>query len=203
MADRAPWLAAAESELRAVARELEVPPPRDLTAVVRQRLGEHAAPGRPRWRAPGRPRWRAPVRRLRRRAVLTALAVLAAFAVVVIATPQGRAAISRVTLPAPAPRSKTKPGACLSMRCSRSTAGRSRGPANFKYCAGSQAMRVRSLPHAGSKAESPCRARQRCGLMPARCSKSPHCQPIRLRRASAAPVHGSSAAHGTNGLRRP
>jgi len=96
VADRAPWLAAAESELRAVARELEVPPPRDLTAVVRQRLEEHAAPGRPRWRAPGRPRWRAPVRRLRRRVVLTALAVLAALAVVVIATPQGRAAISRV-----------------------------------------------------------------------------------------------------------
>ena len=96
MADRAPWLAAAESELRAVARELEVPPPRDLTAAVRQRLEERAAPGRPRWRAPGRPRWRAPVRRLRRRAVLTTLAVLAALAVVVIATPQGRAAISRV-----------------------------------------------------------------------------------------------------------
>jgi len=96
VADRAPWLAAAESELRAVARELEVPPPRDLTAAVRQRLEEHAAPGRPRWSAPGRPRWRAPVRRLRRRAVLTALAVLAALAVVVIATPQGRAAISRV-----------------------------------------------------------------------------------------------------------
>ena len=88
MADRAPWLAAAESELRAVARELEVPPPRDLTAAVRQRLEERAAPGRPRWRAP--------VRRPRRRAVLTALAVLAALAVVVIATPQGRAAISHV-----------------------------------------------------------------------------------------------------------
>ena len=88
MADRAPWLAAAESELRAVARELEVPPPRDLTAAVRQRLEERAAPGRPRWRAP--------VRRLRRRAVLTTLAVLAALAVVVIATPQGRAAISHV-----------------------------------------------------------------------------------------------------------
>jgi hypothetical protein len=88
VADRAPWRAAAESELRAVARELEVPPPRDLTAAVRQRLEEHAAPGRPRWRAP--------VRRPRRRAVLTVLAVLAALAVVVIATPQGRAAISHV-----------------------------------------------------------------------------------------------------------
>jgi hypothetical protein len=88
VADRAPWLAAAESELRAVARELKVPPPRDHTAAVRQRLEERAAPGRPRWRAP--------VSRLRRRAVLTALAVLAALAVVVIATPQGRAAISHV-----------------------------------------------------------------------------------------------------------
>jgi hypothetical protein len=97
VADRAPWLAAAESELRAVARELEVPPPRDLTAAVRQRLEERAAPGRPRWRAPvHRPRRRAPVSRPRRRAVLTALAVLAALAVVVIATPQGRAAISHV-----------------------------------------------------------------------------------------------------------
>ena len=97
MADRAPWLAAAEAELRALARELEVPPARDLTAAVRQRLEERAAPGRPRWRAPvNRLRRRAPVSRPRRRAVLTALAVLAALAVVVIATPQGRAAISHV-----------------------------------------------------------------------------------------------------------
>jgi hypothetical protein len=91
VADRAPWLAAAESELRAVARELEVPPARDLTAAVRQQL--EAGPART---GPARPRWRAPVRRPRRRAVLTALAVLAALAVVVIATPQGRAAISHV-----------------------------------------------------------------------------------------------------------
>jgi hypothetical protein len=97
VADRAPWLGAAESELRAVARELEVPPPRDHTAAVRQRLEERAAPGRPRWRAPvNRLRRRAPVSRPPRRAVLTALAVLAALAVVVIATPQGRAAISHV-----------------------------------------------------------------------------------------------------------
>jgi len=97
VADRAPWLAAAEAELRALARELEVPPARDLTAAVRQRLEERAAPGRPRWRAPvNRLRRRAPVSRPRRRAVLTALAVLAALAVVVIATPQGRAAISHV-----------------------------------------------------------------------------------------------------------
>lgn len=105
MADRAPWLAAAEAELRAVARELEVPPARDLTAAVRQQLEEGPArnrpartgPARPRWRArASRPRGQAPVRRPRRRAVLTALAVLAALAVVVIATPQGRAAISHV-----------------------------------------------------------------------------------------------------------
>jgi hypothetical protein len=93
VADRAPWLAAAEAELRAVARELDVPPPRDLAAAVRQQLEDRAAPGRPRWRAPvSRPRWRRP----RRRAALAALSVLVALAVVVIATPQGRAAISHV-----------------------------------------------------------------------------------------------------------
>ena len=101
MADRAPWLAAAEAELRAVARELEVPPTRDLTAAVRQQLEEGPARNRPARTGPARtgparPRWRAPARRPRRRAVLTALAVLAALAVVVIATPQGRAAISHV-----------------------------------------------------------------------------------------------------------
>lgn len=88
MADRAPWLAAAESELRAVARDLEVPPPRDVTAAVRRQLAERTTPARPRWRAP--------VRRPRRRAVLTALALLAALAGIVVATPQGRAAISHV-----------------------------------------------------------------------------------------------------------
>ncbi|HEY0998340.1 MAG TPA: hypothetical protein VGD83_01765, partial [Streptosporangiaceae bacterium] len=72
MADRAPWLAAAEAELRALARELEVPPTRDLTAAVRQQLEDRAAPGRPRWRAPvSRPRWRRP----RGRAALAALSV--------------------------------------------------------------------------------------------------------------------------------
>jgi hypothetical protein len=94
VADRAPWLAAAESELRVVARELEVPPPRDLTAAVRQQL--EASPART---APSWPRERAPESRPRGRAALTALtalAVLAALAVVVIATPQGRAAISHV-----------------------------------------------------------------------------------------------------------
>ncbi len=48
------------------------------------------------------------------------------------------------------------------------------------------------------------RARQRCGLMPARSNQiAEPCQPIRLRRARAAPVHGSNAAQGTNGLRLP
>src|SRR5207248_1659259 len=82
-------LAAAEAELRAVARELEVPPTRDLTAAVRQQLEEGPARNRPARTGPARtgparPRWRAPARRPRRRAVLTALAVLAALAVVVI-----------------------------------------------------------------------------------------------------------------------
>jgi hypothetical protein len=78
-----------ESELRAVGRELDVPPVRDLTAAVRQRL--EAQPTRHR-RVPAqlhqalrrRPRWRA------------ALVVAAAFLAVVIATPQGRAAIVHV-----------------------------------------------------------------------------------------------------------
>jgi hypothetical protein len=87
VADRAPWPAAAEAELRAVARELEVPPARDLTAAVRQQLEERTART-----SPARSRWRWP----RGRAALAALSVLAALAVVVIATPQGRAAISHV-----------------------------------------------------------------------------------------------------------
>ena len=56
---------------------------------------------------------------------------------------------------------------------------------------------------AGSNIDWPVRNRHRCGLIPARSSRSPNCQPIRLRRASAAAVHGSSPAHGTNGLRLP
>ena len=86
MADRAGWLSAAESELRAVGRDVEVPPASDLTAAVRQRLEGRAARAR---HVPGpgtgalrrRPRWRA------------ALVVAAAFLAVVIATPQGRAVI--------------------------------------------------------------------------------------------------------------
>jgi hypothetical protein len=89
VADRAGWQRAVESELRAVGRELEVPPAMDLTAVVRQRLEGRAARRR---RVPAfgagtlrrRPGWRA------------ALVVVAAFLAVVIATPQGRAAIVHV-----------------------------------------------------------------------------------------------------------
>ncbi len=89
MADRAGWQRAVESELRAVGRELEVPPASDLTAAVRQRLEVR------------------PVRRhhmpalgtgaLRRRLVWRAvLVVVAALLAVLIATPQGRAAIIQV-----------------------------------------------------------------------------------------------------------
>jgi hypothetical protein len=91
VADRAPWRGALEAELRAVGRELEVPPAGDLTAAVRQRLEGQAVR-----RLMPRRRSAAPLRRLRWRAALAALAVLAAFALVVIATPQGRAAISHV-----------------------------------------------------------------------------------------------------------
>jgi hypothetical protein len=83
VADRAPWLGAVESELRAVGRDLEVPPAGDPTAAVRRRLEGQGA----------RRQIRSP---LRWRAALAALAVLTACAVVVIATPQGRAAISHV-----------------------------------------------------------------------------------------------------------
>jgi hypothetical protein len=83
VADRALWLGAVESELRAAGRDLEVPPAGDPTAAVRRRLeGQGARRQRP--------------RTLRWRAALAVLAVLTACAVVVIATPQGRAAISHV-----------------------------------------------------------------------------------------------------------
>ena len=89
MADRAGWLGAVESELRAAGRDLEVPPARDLTAAVRQRLEgravrrRHASGLRARaWRR--RPGWRAVV------------AVVGVLLAVVIATPQGRAAIAHV-----------------------------------------------------------------------------------------------------------
>lgn len=89
MADRTEWLGAVESELRAVGRDLEVPPARDLTAAVRQRIEgrvvrRHHMPGL----GTGTLR-----RRPGRRAVL---AVVAALLAVLIATPQGRAAIIHV-----------------------------------------------------------------------------------------------------------
>jgi hypothetical protein len=89
VADLAEWQRATESELRAAGRELAVPPAKDLTAAVRQRL-EGRAVRRRHVPAPWtgalrrRPRWRA------------ALVVVAALLAVVIATPQGRAAIIHV-----------------------------------------------------------------------------------------------------------
>jgi hypothetical protein len=88
MADRAGWQRAVESELRAVGRELEVPPARDFTAAVRQRLEGQAV--RRRLPAGG-------TGALRRRLVWhAALAVVVACLAVLIATPQGRAAIIHV-----------------------------------------------------------------------------------------------------------
>jgi len=89
VADRVGWQGALESELRAVGREIEVPPARDLTAAVRQRL-EGRAVRRRHVPALGtgalrrRPRWRA------------ALVVVAACLAVLIATPQGRAVVIQV-----------------------------------------------------------------------------------------------------------
>lgn len=89
MADRAGWQDTVESELRAVGRDLAVPPAGDPTAAVRRRLEGQTASRRhvPAVRA-GVLRyqlgWRA------------ALIVLVAFLAVLIATPQGRAVISHV-----------------------------------------------------------------------------------------------------------
>ena len=87
MGDRAGWQGPMEAELLAVGRSLEVPPAGDLTAAVRQRL-ERRAPGRRHKPALGtfhrRLAWRA------------ALVALAALLVVMVATPQGRAAIAGV-----------------------------------------------------------------------------------------------------------
>ena len=92
MADRTEWQSAVESELRALGRDLEVPPASDLTMAVRQRLEGRAGRRQhlPAW-GPGvlrlRPAWRA--------ALIVAVSVLAVLAVL-IATPQGRAVISHV-----------------------------------------------------------------------------------------------------------
>jgi hypothetical protein len=89
MTDRTGWQGAVESELRAVGRELAVPPASDLTAAVRHRLEGRAARRRhlPALRAGAlrrRPGWR------------VALAVVAALLAVLIAAPQGRAVITHV-----------------------------------------------------------------------------------------------------------
>ncbi len=89
MTDRAGWQDAVESELRAVGRELAVPPASDLTATVRRRL-EGEAVGRRHTPAPGAGVFR---RRLGWRAVVVVVAALLA---VMIATPQGRAVIIHV-----------------------------------------------------------------------------------------------------------
>jgi hypothetical protein len=89
MTDRAGWQDAVESELRAVGRELAVPPASDLTAAVRRRLEGEAA-GRHHTPAPGAGVFG---RRLGWRAVVVVVAALLA---VLIATPQGRAVIIHV-----------------------------------------------------------------------------------------------------------
>jgi hypothetical protein len=81
-----------ESELRELGRQLEVPPVGDLTAAVRQRLEGQADR---RHHVP--PLRTGAFRRLGWRAALAAvLAMVAAFLVILIATPQGRAVISHV-----------------------------------------------------------------------------------------------------------
>jgi hypothetical protein len=112
MTDRTGWQDAIESELRAVGRELAVPPASDLIATVRQRLEGRAA----RHRHLPALRTGAPRRRPGWQAALGVLAVLAAVLAVLIATPQGRAAITHVlrfagielgqqSAPLPSPRS--------------------------------------------------------------------------------------------------
>ncbi|MBO0808104.1 MAG: hypothetical protein J2P32_07365, partial [Actinobacteria bacterium] len=87
MADRAGWQDAVEAELRALSRELDVPPAADLTAAVRERLGGPAPRrGWQGWRG-WRPVWRV---------ALGTLAALIVALVVLVATPQGRAVISHV-----------------------------------------------------------------------------------------------------------
>ncbi len=89
MADRAGWQGAVESELRAVGRELEVPPASDPTAAVQQRLEGRAVRHR---HLPGR-ETDARHRRLGWRA---ALVVVLALLAVLIAVPQGRAVVIHV-----------------------------------------------------------------------------------------------------------
>jgi len=89
VADLVSWRDTAESELRALGRELRVPPAGDMVAAVQRRLEGRAAA-----RAQS-PALRDAVarRRLGWRAVLVAAAAILAL---LIATPQGRAVISHV-----------------------------------------------------------------------------------------------------------
>jgi hypothetical protein len=89
MTDRAGWRGVVEAELRAVGRELDVPPATDLTMSVRQRL-EGSAGRRRHVPALGTGAFR---RQLLWRA---ALVVVAALLAVLVATPQGRAVVSQV-----------------------------------------------------------------------------------------------------------
>ena len=88
MAERTDWQRALESELRAIDRQLDVPPAGDCSAAVRQRLKVQPARRHLHAVGPGtyvhRPGWRA--------ALVLVLAALA----VLLATPQGRAVISHV-----------------------------------------------------------------------------------------------------------
>jgi hypothetical protein len=90
VADQAEWQRAVEAELRTLGRELGVPPATDLTAAVQQRLEEPAGRRRhvPVLGAGALRRWRLGWR--------VALVVVAALIAVMIATPQGRAAITHV-----------------------------------------------------------------------------------------------------------
>jgi len=110
VADQAGWQRAVEAELRELGRELHVPPAASPGAAVRQRL-EGPAVRRPHLAPRGtgilrhwRPAWRA------------ALIVVAVLAVLLAATPQGRAVVTHVLRfagielqqepgPAPSPRS--------------------------------------------------------------------------------------------------
>jgi len=88
--DQAEWQRAVETELRELGRGLDVPPAASPAAAVRQRL-EGPAARRPRLAPRGtgilrrwRPSWRA------------ALIVVAVLAVLLVATPQGRAVVTHV-----------------------------------------------------------------------------------------------------------
>ena len=90
MADRDGWQPAVEAELRDLGRELHVPPAADVTRAVRQRL-EQAPAARRQRAAP-----RTGTARLWRPAWRTAAVIAAVLAVLLIATPQGRALITHV-----------------------------------------------------------------------------------------------------------